>query len=1016
MARARTALLCFGKPLNQTRVSIPGELNAFPLQEDRKPLTVELAEYINCNKVRENRQSIEILKKPLKMEEGEMNIPRLASHGGNFPVWIIVSTFLTVFTCSFTSVDAQTPREPAHRPIRDGGSLGDWATHLDLPAQDPVLRRPGFHSLRQDIPISAFNTKYVTGRELELISGVVRNDFLINDDTTGVCSKKYPAAAMDTAGNFVLVWEDCRNGSFDIYAQRYDASGAPDGPNFRVNDNASPHHQLRPSVAMDPAGKFVVVWEDWRNGHISDVYAQRYDASGVPQDSNFQVNELWAENWHVSVAMDGSGSFAIAWADFRASDIYCQRYDSSGVPLGTNFKVDDNPDTTYQVGLSVSMNWSGSFVVAWDDDRGGNQDIYAQRYDSLGGPQGPNFRVDDDTLREWQQDPSVAMDSSGGFIIAWKDHRNAGSDIYLQRYDRSGAPLGSNLKVNDDVGSTIQEYPSLAMGLSGNFAVVWEDNRDAQPDVYAQTYDSLGIPQSSNFKINDDAGTSEQGDPFVAMDSKGDFAVVWHDERSGYRDMYSQRYDQFGAPQGSNFRVNDDEGSVFQEFSSAAMDANGNSVVVWIDWRNVYSDIYGQRLDPFGIPQGPNFMVNDDADSGYQYMLSVAMDPWGNFVIAWMDYRNGYDGDIYAQRYNPSGIAEGPNFIVNDDVDSIDQYCPSAAIDGTGNFVVAWMDSRDETWYSDIFAQRYDSSGTPQGQNFKVNDDLGSMPQQLPSVAMDLSGNFAIVWQDERNGESSIYLQRYDTSGMAQGPNVKVNDHEASAEWPTVAMDKAGDFVVAWPDRRNGRPDIYAQQYDSVGTPQGSNFRVNDDIGSNYQYRSSVAIDPEGGRFVVVWTDYRNPDGDPEVVAQKFENGIPIGPNVQINEPDSFPYNHQVSWPFCLASNHNMVLFTWRDNRRHKSMDIYAKLTDWNILGIQERDRPQTSRTRLSVYPNPFRNSVNIYGAKTTVQVYDLCGRLVARTEEGFWDGRDLNGCDVHSGIYFLTAQGCKPVKLVKLR
>jgi len=787
----------------------------------------------------------------------------------------------------------------------------------------------------RDIPIRVPAGKIVTERELEVVKEIIRNDFLVNDDTTGGCLQFYPSVALDSAGNFVVCWLDRRNVDADIYAQRYDALGIPIGANFRVNDNVGTNDNYGPSVVMDNAGNFVVCWEDERNGD-NDIYAQRYDALGIPQGANFQVNDDvgTTDQYNPSVALDNAGNFVVCWQDKRNVnyDIYAQRYDASGIPQGANFLVNDDAGTSHQYSPSVAPDNAGNFVVCWHDKRNGDNDIYAQRYDASGIPQGANFRVNDDVGTSIQQSSSVALDDAGNFVVCWQDKRNGDYDIYAQRYDASGIPQGANFLVNDDVGAVHQYNPSVALDNAGNFVVCWEDKRNGDNDIYAQQYDASGIPQGANFRVNDDVGTTAQYGPSVAMDNAGNFVVCWWDMMVDDGNIYAQRYDASGNPQGANFLVNDDVGSTDQYYPSVALDDAGNFVVCWQDSRNGDNDIYAQRYDASGIPQGANFLVNDDVGTSLQDYPSVALDNAGNFVVCWQDKRNG-NHDIYAQQYDASGIPQGANFLVNDDAGTSHQYSPSVALDNAGNFVVCWGDRRNVN--RDIYAQQYDASGIPHGANFRVNDDVGTDAQYYPSVAMNDAGYFVVCWWDMRNG-IDIYAQRYDAPGHPQGVNFLVNDDVGTGAqyYPSVALDNAGNFVVCWEDARNGDYDTYAQRYDASGIPQGANFRVNDDVGTTDQLLPSVAIDPSGGRFVIVWTDFRNPDGDPELVAQKYENGQPVGLNVQINEPDLFPYNRQESATFCLACNHNTLGFTWRDNRRHKGWDIYGKLIDWVIWDI----------------------------------------------------------------------------------
>ncbi len=369
-----------------------------------------------------------------------------------------------------------------------------------------------------------------------------------------------------------------------------------------------------------------------------------------------------------------------------------------------------------------------------------------------------DFLVNDDTTGgAYQYYPAIAQEPSGNFIIVWSDERNGYQDIYAQRYNSSGSPIGYNFKVNDDVITAYPWYPAIAMDNSGNFVITWTDYRNGNFDIYAQRYNSSGTPLGSNFKVNDDTGTTGQIYPAISLDGSGNFIITWTDYRNGNSDIYAQRYNSSGTPLGSNFKVNDDTGTAWQEYPAIAMDSTGNFVITWYDYRNGNFDIYAQRYDSSGSPLGSNFKVNDDVGTASQYYHAISMNGSGNFVITWEDYRNG-NYDIYAQRYDSSGSPLGTNFKVNDDVGTAEQWSPAISLNGSGNFVITWEDSRSGNY--DIYAQRYDSSGSPLGSNFKVNDDTGTAWQWSPAIAMDGSGNFVITWYDSRAMATWISMHR----------------------------------------------------------------------------------------------------------------------------------------------------------------------------------------------------------------------------------------------------------------
>lgn len=415
------------------------------------------------------------------------------------------------------------------------------------------------------------------------------------------------------------------------------------------------------------------------------------------------------------------------------------------------------------------------------------------------------------------------------------------------------------------------ESRSTSEGTSGNFVIVWSGNwQEGQRSghtIYARRFSSDGEPFGPSFKVSDEEGTDEPHyptisatSPAVAMDGSGNFVVTWQDQRNrnlkspGFsnEDIYAQRYASDGTPLGGNFKVNDDPGNEddyrreFQTSPSISMARNGNFVITWEDTRNGYEnkDIYAQRYASDGTVLGSNFRVNDDQGSKEQIHASISLDGSGNFVITWWDSRNGYQDDIYAQRYTSDGTALGRNFRVNDDPEDCSGHCPAVSSDGSGNFVITlsktcFSHKHDED--GAIYAQRYSSDGTALGNNFKVSSfSQGSMISYVsPSIAADERGNFIIAWLDGRDDVIDIYAQRYASDGTASGSKFKVNDvlsivYECS---PSISIYGNDNFIIWWDDgrqfgddARNGGyvGDIYAQRYSNDGTALGSNFRVND--------------------------------------------------------------------------------------------------------------------------------------------------------------------------------------------
>ena len=172
-----------------------------------------------------------------------------------------------------------------------------------------------------------FNTDKVT------LSAIIP-DFQVNENAgPSGADQDSPTICTDSSGNFVITWVDYRNSNYDIYAQRYTNNRTPLNSNFKVNDDLGIPTQRSPSICTDGIGNFVITWEDKRNGNF-DIYAQRYSSDGSVMGPNFTVNDDQggSRQESPSICTDGNGNFVITWRDFRNgfTNIYAQRFSSDG--------------------------------------------------------------------------------------------------------------------------------------------------------------------------------------------------------------------------------------------------------------------------------------------------------------------------------------------------------------------------------------------------------------------------------------------------------------------------------------------------------------------------------------------------------------------------------------------------------------------------------------------------------------------------------------------------------------
>ncbi len=407
------------------------------------------------------------------------------------------------------------------------------------------------------------------------------------------------------------------------------------------------------------------------------------------------------------------------------------------------------------------------------------------------------FKVNTYTTYE-QNAPVTAMDSNGNFVVVWQSGASGfqqigqdgyGSGIYAQRYSSLGYPLNSEFKVNTYT-KYDQRNPSIAMDNDGDFVVSWassrqENGQTSDSGIYAQRYNNIGLPQGSEFHVNTYT-TGNQYSNSLAMDNNGNFVITWLNQGISHYGIYAQRYNSIGIPQGSEFRINTYTTNVSYS-PSIAMDNSGNFVIVWQSMNNScspytenfcsYSEIGGQRFNSQGEKVGSEFIIYSYSNiNTYITAPNIVSDKEGNFVIVWNSFDAG-NFDISVQRYSSSGLPIGSRFIANT-YTSDSQFGGNIAMAGNGDFIIGWQ-SYNQTSENKhgIFAQRYSSTGTIIGSEFKVNT-YTTGEQVYPSVAMDKDGDFIVTWQSgvwisnpgigQDGSGYGIYAKRYNSAGVEQ--------------------------------------------------------------------------------------------------------------------------------------------------------------------------------------------------------------------------------------------------------
>jgi hypothetical protein len=277
----------------------------------------------------------------------------------------------------------------------------------------------------------------------------------------------------------------------------------------------------------------------------------------------------------------------------------------------------------------------------------------------------------------------------------------------------------------------------------------------------------------------------------------------------------------------------------------------------------------------------------------------------------------------------------------------------------------------------------------------------------------------------------------------------------------TTSGPTAGNvYVVCSVDPLGADPlDVRFIKGTNNGTLWGGSRRINDDPTNNgaWQWFATLSVAP-GGRIDIIWNDTRNTGVSNE--SQLYYSSSSDGGGAwTANQQLSPTFDSHIGWPnqskigdyYDMVSDDVGADAAWAATFTGGQDVYYTRIGDYdcNVNGVadsldialltssdnngngipDECDAvssavpPSTTAAGYRLYqnvPNPFNPTTMIRfevperGGHVTLQVFDAAGRLVKTLVNGFesgganaiqWDGTDLRGERVATGVYFYRLQ-----------
>lgn len=716
-----------------------------------------------------------------------------------------------------------------------------------------------------------------------LITNELAVDSVVMDCAAGRQSAPF---TVGIDGGFLVVWEDERGTTKDIYAGRVLLDGGmPDPWGIRVA--GGPGDQKAPAFAHnDAVGLYV-----WNDGDA--VRAARTTYDGIIDATPLIVSPGAFPSGPPSVVWDGA-NFRVAWSENRAGthDLFSATVTAGGtVGAVSPFIASPGDQVT-----PVFSRTASSLAVFWFDTRTGATGIYGARISASG----------------------ASMDGTGVFVVNNVNARpfaaaSDGTDHVIVHVTGVGTPTGLNAvgvsgamapaTITPVTSDSNQDRPSLVWA-GANYAVTWINAQSTR--VMGRRLTSIGSPIEAG-DITLETSSNSVGEASTGLSGPW-LLTAWRSQVRGDDNIYVSSKNQVlgaqltGRPvstaastqtypvpafDGENFVVgfNDTRGAYYSStfrsrISRAAtlVDANairvsnlsgrfsrlaaassgGNALVAWSETGNQFV-LEMIRSGPDGgtsEPSGGSVVANA---TGFRPSPAAAYGG-GQYALVWTV--NG----VNVRFINPSGTP-GPLTYYGIGTGTTAEY-PSATSDGT-DFLLTWME-RNANFDFDVRAARVAVDGGRVGPIFGVGTVVG-VDESVPATAFG-DGRYVVAWEEglaERVRASVLAAD----GGREIGPVLIATD----AGLPAVEWD-GRQFIIAFSLQGPESVDVYVR----TGFVDGGVLQLSalTPIATTPEYEGNVRLaSDKQGRTLVVYEKFEpaTPISNVRAYARLIATDVPLG-------------------------------------------------------------------------------------------------------------------------------------------
>jgi len=480
------------------------------------------------------------------------------------------------------------------------------------------------------------------------------------------------------------------------------------------------------------------------------------------------------------------------------------------------------------------------------------------------------------------------------------------------------------------------------------------------------------------------------------------------------------------------FRIAEAEPDHHQGCRRVAMASDGHFAIAWWDSLRIdyppfcELELFVRFFDSDGSPLTDPYKITKAADTNQIGGSHLDMDSAGSTVLLWTEYPypNPNDDLLRLQLFDPSGNPIGsPQTDHQGYISWGSNRAVGVSLNDKGEFAIAWDAGT-------ICARRYSFDSGPQGDSFRVHDDLpDDVYSDYPGVALSDAGDLAVTWYEfHTNGDGYLKFQVFDAEdepilGWKPMGHLVTDDSVGGTRVEPYWLDN-DRFMLFWID--HVWPwNIAGRVFADRGLTRYPICRlVHDTLGCTW-------ADPGGQFAVALSSDERfaethirsysdHPDTSDPWKYRCWDHGGAILGYIQDNEPwrrttlfeytpplgvdtvNSYFNNWTHEQPPAVGACDDRIVWVYSRLNTDTIFEAYAMITDWDMgVGVLEPSLESPSPIRLSASLN--RLSYDVSGSVTgeaKLTLYSADGRRVLTETvegQGVWNA----SATLPQGVYF---------------